>query len=149
MIIEVENKTKKNIDLKVVSSIEKAVAGRLFLGKNTKANIFFLSTKKMKKLNWENRHIVATTDVLSFPLYNRKPYKTDAEGMIILGDIMIDPLEASKKAKKSTITEQEEIIFLIVHGFLHLCGFDHNTKRKEIRMNNMAECIIKDIRNVK
>lgn len=149
MIIEIENKTKNNIDLKVVSAIEKVVAGKLSLGKNTKANIFFLSTEKMKKFNWETRHIANSTDVLSFPLYNKKPYKPDAEGMVILGDIMIDPLVALKKAKENMMTEQEEVIFLIVHGLLHLCGFDHDTERKETRMNNMTESIIKDIRNEK
>jgi len=149
MIIEMGKNIRNDIGLDVVSNIEKAVAGRLSLEKNTKANVFFLSTRKMKKLNWESRHIAATTDVLSFPLYNKKPYKPDVEGMIILGDIMIDPLVASKKAKKNMITKQEEIIFLVVHGLLHLCGFDHDTKNKEVRMNNMTERIIKDVRNAK
>jgi probable rRNA maturation factor len=149
MTIETENKTKKNINLKVISKIERAVAGRLSLKKNVKANIFFLPASKIKKLNWESRHVAATTDVLSFPLYSKKPYKPDAEGMVILGDIMIDPFEASKKARKNKMTEQEEIIFLIVHGLLHLCGFDHDTDKKEIRMNNVAAHIIKDINDEK
>lgn len=149
MKIETENKTKKIVDLKVFSGIEKAVAGVLALKKNVRVNVFFLPAVKMKKLNLESRGVAATTDVLSFPLYNKKPYKPDAEGMIVLGDIMIDPSFASKKAKENMMTEQEEIVFLIVHGLLHLCGFDHNTEKKEIRMNNMTERIINNIRNVK
>jgi len=149
MKIEIENKTKKNIDFEFISDIERAAADILSLQSNAKVNVFFLSGGKMKKLNWENRRIAATTDVLSFPLYNKKPYKPNAEGIIALGDIMIDPFFALKKAKENKMTEQEEFIFLIVHGILHLCGFDHDTDKKEIRMNNVTERIIKNIRNEK
>ena len=149
MKIEIENKTKKNIDCKYISDIEKAAANILSLQSNVKVGVFFLPGGKMKKLNWENRRVAATTDVLSFPLYNKKPYKPNAEGVIVLGDIMIDPSFALKKAKENKITEREEYIFLIVHGILHLCGFDHDTDRKEIRMNNITQRIIKNVRNEK
>jgi len=149
MKIETENKTKKSVVLGFISDIERAAGDILSLGSNVKASIFFLPTVKMKKLNWENRRIADTTDVLSFPLYNKKPYKPDAEGAVVLGDIMIDPFFASKKAKENKMTEQEETIFLIVHGLLHLCGFDHDTNKKEIRMNNMTERIIRNIHNAK
>lgn len=81
-------------------------------------NIVFVDEKEMKELNKEYRNIDDVTDVLSFNL--------DAEGF--LGEIYICPEDVKKNIKKY----EEEIIRLIIHGILHLLGYEHDTKLDDI-----------------
>ncbi len=84
------------------------------------------------KLNKEYRNIDAPTDVLSFPL-------EDEEGIVIedvdyplhYGDIIISALRAKEQATEFGHSLQRELSFLVAHGFLHLLGYDHETKEEE------------------
>jgi rRNA maturation RNase YbeY len=73
----------------------------------------------MRKLNKLHRGINKATDVLSFPA---SPEKGQFQH---LGDIVISLEEAEKKAKRIGISRRRQVETLIIHGFLHLCGHDH------------------------
>jgi len=104
-------------------------------------NIVFVDEKEMQRLNKEYRNVDDVTDVLSFNL--------DAEGF--LGEIYICP----KYVKKTVENYEEEIIRLIVHGILHLLGFEHKTKLDDIskqkedmfvKQEEILENILKDLK---
>jgi probable rRNA maturation factor len=83
----------------------------------------------MKELNRVYRSLDRTTDILSFPLYNsmkdiRKGLKT-LPGGTLLGDIVINLHRAAEQAKEDGNTFYEELTFLLIHGLLHLIGYDH------------------------
>ncbi len=83
----------------------------------------------MRDLNRMWRGKRATTDVLSFPAEQaefEKPAGLD------LGDIVISIEQAARQAKENGLSFENELAQLILHGLLHLSGYDHETDRGEM-----------------
>lgn len=89
-------------------------------------SISYVDDRAMRKLNREHRGINQSTDILSFPA---KPEKGAWKH---LGDLVISLPTADKMAKKMNISRRREIETLIIHGFLHLCGYDHEKDKGEM-----------------
>ncbi len=93
------------------------------------ATVAFVSDATMRGLNGRWRDKPGTTDVLSFPAdQNEFEKQEDAS----LGDIVISASQAARQAKDNGLTLDQEIAQLILHGLLHLCGYDHSTDRGEM-----------------
>lgn len=86
-------------------------------------NVNIVSKNKIKTLNKKYRQIDASTDVLSFPLYDRPPKKS--EEILLLGDIVICPEVLIDNAKKNNIDIDKEFLHLVSHSTLHLLGYHH------------------------
>jgi len=82
-------------------------------------SISYVDDRGMRKLNRQHRGLNKTTDVLSFP---SSPEQGEFQH---LGDIVISLETAEKKAKRFGISRRRQVESLIIHGFLHLCGYDH------------------------
>ena len=87
----------------------------------------------MKELNKLFRGKNSTTDVLSFP---HQPDEFDPDKNN-LGDIVISVERAQKQAKENGLTLEDEIKQLILHGVLHLCGYDHETDNGEMNTREL------------
>ncbi len=87
-------------------------------------SLLFVNDVQMQKLNKMHRGIDKTTDVLSFPMY-ALPSEFPKEGVILLGDIVINVDKARRDADEKQITLYDEICTLLIHGLLHLLGYDH------------------------
>ena len=103
---------------------------------NANATIAFVSDRRMRELNRSFRGLNKTTDVLSFPAGANEFPSTDEEN---LGDIAISVQRAELQARESGLSFDDEIAQLILHGLLHLCGYDHETddgemNRLEVRL---------------
>ena len=87
-------------------------------------SVLFCNNNYIKSLNSAYRKKNEPTDVLSFPLGDTSP-----SGRYLAGDIVVS-LEALKENTGFfTVTENEELRRLLVHGILHLAGKDHKTNR--------------------
>jgi probable rRNA maturation factor len=89
-------------------------------------SISYVDDRHMRKFNRQHRGINKTTDVLSFPASPEKgafPH---------LGDIVISLETAEKKAKRFEVSRRRQVETLIIHGFLHLCGHDHEKDSGEM-----------------
>jgi probable rRNA maturation factor len=86
------------------------------------ATIAFVSDKNIQKLNREFRRVDKATDVLSFP----------ADEPDNLGDVAISVETAAKQAEENGLSFDDEIAQLILHGLLHLSGYDHETDNGEM-----------------
>jgi len=91
------------------------------------ATIAFVSDRQMKDLNKRFRNINRSTDVLSFPAE-----EAGAATSTNLGDIAVSLERATAQAKENSLTLEIEIAQLILHGLLHLCGYDHETDQGEM-----------------
>lgn len=96
----------------------------------------FVSEPEIQRLNRAYRKKNKPTDVLSFPVETMPGMKKSAPEM---GDVVIAPTYAHKEARRRSIERKEEIVRLLVHGTLHLFGFDHATEREELRMFRLQE----------
>jgi probable rRNA maturation factor len=96
-------------------------------------SIAFVSNSRMKQLNEIFRGKKGTTDVLSFP---HEPDQFDPD-KTNLGDIVISAEQASKQAAENGFSLETEIRQLILHGLLHLCGYDHETDAGEMNAREL------------
>lgn len=93
------------------------------------ATIAFVSDRRMRALNGQWRGKKGTTDVLSFPAAQDEFEKAEGE---TLGDIVISVEKAAKQAAEHGLSFENEVRQLILHGLLHLCGYDHETDNGEM-----------------
>jgi probable rRNA maturation factor len=98
------------------------------------ASVRFITDAEMTRLNRSFRNKPKTTDVLSFPWETRsQPSALGARTKKLrgsfLGDIAISPTVARRNAKQFGRSTTEEICALMLHGLLHLLGYDHETDR--------------------
>ena len=103
--------------------------------------IAFVSDRQMRELNRQWRGKTGTTDVLSFPAGEDQFANPDGSN---LGDVVISAEQAARQAKEHELTLDEEIAQLILHGLLHLCGYDHETDDGE--MNRLELKLRKKLR---
>lgn len=86
----------------------------------------------IRRLNHTYRNLDEPTDVLSFPM--------DEEGL--LGDVVISLERAEKQAADYGHSFQREVAFLLVHGILHLFGYDHDNDKEQRKMRDREEAIL-------
>ena len=102
--------------------------------------ICFVSEVEIARLNLAFRGKKGPTDVLSFPadrgkkkrIYTEDAESTEGAEKSYLGDIAIAPETARRYAKKNGRSLSNELRVLILHGVLHLLGYDHETDRGEM-----------------
>ncbi|MBN2094287.1 MAG: rRNA maturation RNase YbeY [Candidatus Zambryskibacteria bacterium] len=101
-------------NIKVIEEIKNDI-----LGKRYKLSFAFISKPEIQKLNKKYRRKNEPTDVLSFNLDRN------------LGEILICPIVAKKKALKFYPDFKNYFIFLVIHAMLHLKGLHHGSKMEE------------------
>lgn len=116
------------IDISSFEALILFAMGALELPDHAEVSVSFVDVDEMTTLNGEYRGKEGPTDVLSFECDNLDdgfPSMTDGGDPFVLGDIIISPEVAIKQAKEYGTTSREEIELLLVHGLLHLMGYDH------------------------
>lgn len=91
--------------------------------------VAFISDRMMRQLNRQWRGKRGTTDVLSFPSAQDEFEKLEGAS---LGDVVISVEQAARQATEHGLGFDEEVAQLILHGVLHLCGYDHETDDGEM-----------------
>lgn len=114
------------------SFMESLVSATLEVDSQT-FTVAFVSDRRMKQLNDMFRGKNTTTDVLSFP-HEPDEFDPDKDN---LGDIVISAEQAQKQAAENGLTLEGEIKQLILHGLLHLCGYDHETDNGEMNAREL------------
>jgi probable rRNA maturation factor len=97
--------------------------------------ICLVSDAEIARMNVKFRKKKGPTDVLSFPVAKRRRSSSSrprVKGDEFLGDIAISPATARRYAKKNGRTLSSELKVLILHGVLHLLGYDHETDQGEM-----------------
>jgi probable rRNA maturation factor len=155
-VVNLQRKIKLDTDVfrkyvqQLTSSVDEA-HGKTF-------SVAFLSDKRMTELNKFFRGKNSTTDVLSFPQSEPGAVATgfEEDGNPIttvpgsdenfLGDIVISAEQAARQATENKLSLEKEMKQLILHGLLHLCGYDHETDggemdRRELELRETLEII--------
>jgi len=129
IMIEVVNRQRRvPIDVESWQAFSAKVL-RILPTSVTSVTVVFVSDRAMRELNRLWRHKRGTTDVLSFPADQDEFEKVEGS---TLGDVVISIEQAARQAKENEFTLEQEIAQLILHGMLHLCGYDHGTDNGEM-----------------
>ncbi|MGZ3710208.1 MAG: rRNA maturation RNase YbeY [Bdellovibrionota bacterium] len=105
-------------------------------------SLSLVGNSAIKALNRKWRGKNKPTDVLSFPLLEVAELRR-ARGAVELGDIVISVERAIEQAKEQGHSLRAELDLLLVHGLLHLLGFDHELgEREAARMRRMEKKIL-------
>ena len=121
-MIEVVNRQRRlKIDTAAWTTFATKALATIGNGESS-ATIAFISDKRIRELNRQFRGVDKSTDVLSFP----------GEDPNNLGDVAISLETAARQAKDNGLSFDNEIAQLILHGLLHLSGYDHETDNGEM-----------------
>lgn len=116
-------------------------------------SISFVNNEEIRSLNKEYRGIDKETDVLSFPMLDfiEDEQEEEEEGAeyideeLALGDIVISMEKVMEQSKEYGHSFNRELAFLLVHGMLHLLGYDHEVEATEGDIFEKQEEILKEL----
>ena len=129
-------KTVKTISLSQ-KTVELVVFSVLtYCKKQGVVSVHFIGDQKMQRLNSMYRGKDNTTDVLSFSMQEGEKFPGEQDD---LGDIFISVPQIHKQAKAYAVTYRSEIIRMMIHGTLHLLGYDHIKKKEAEEMFRIQE----------
>lgn len=142
MSIGIFNKTEEKIDKSFVRKVVKHTLKKMEAEKS-EVNIIFVGLEEIHEINKTYRNVDRPTDVISFALEDTDDVTVYEER--VLGDIYICLDKVHEQAKEYGHTEIREMAFLIVHGLLHLLGYDHMIKEEEKIMFGLQEEILNEM----
>lgn len=132
-MIELNNTTKSKIPSKtIIATAEKFLAVKKLSKKDV--SIAIIGDRRMRELNLIYRKTDKTTDVLSFA----------GEGDFF-GEIILCLNQIKRQAKVSGRTFKYELIFILIHGLLHLYGLEDHTEKERLCMIGLGEDLIKKL----
>jgi probable rRNA maturation factor len=143
MKIEVINTSGQLVPATEINSLLTFALLELELNLECELNVSFVEDDYMTELHIKWMDEPGTTDVLSFPM---DMPETPGEA-VTLGDIVISPVVAAEQAKAQGHSIEHEIYILVIHGLLHIIGYDHADKAEEKVMFELQEKIVKDWMN--
>src|SRR5262245_7023266 len=132
--IEIVNRQRlRSIDKIAVAKLSRAVLNRIGRS-DASLTVMFIRDRQMRILNRTYRGIDKPTDVLSFAYQEISDHNTASDELNHLGDIVISVETAERYAREFGITFDGEIEHLLIHGTLHLAGYDHETDNGEMNL---------------
>ena len=116
--------------------------------KNALVSIIFVNEEEIRKINFQYRGLDKVTDVISFAFEDNEEVAFLEARM--LGDIYVCISKMQEQAKLYNHSEKRELSFLVVHGLLHLLGYDHTKSIiEEQKMFAKQEQILNELNIVK
>ncbi|HEY3483905.1 MAG TPA: rRNA maturation RNase YbeY [Ilumatobacteraceae bacterium] len=112
-------------------------------GRTGELTLTFVDTDEITALNTEHMGIGAPTDVLSFPL-DADDDEMPAGGAVprLLGDVVVCPAVAAAAAPSHAGTVADELALLVVHGVLHVLGYDHAEHDQAVAMRTRERALL-------
>ena len=155
MNLEIFDKTKQKMDeqdLKLVKNLLDFASQKLGLTDDTEMSVTFMNNDEIQQINRQYRGLNKPTDVISFAI-EEDPDEEDVinfddelmkEIPRNLGDIFVSIDKVHEQALDLGHSNQRELGFLVVHGFLHLNGYDHMRSTDEDEMFSLQREILDD-----
>jgi len=101
-------------------------------------SLVFTDSEKVRQLNRDYRDVDEVTDVLAFYMVSLgesdDSFVLPPDGITRLGEVIISYPQAEKQAKEQGHSTERELALLIIHGILHLLGYDHEEPEDEGEM---------------
>jgi len=128
----------------LLNKVANSVATRLKLPAHVEVSVAFVDDEAITELNVNYRGKAGPTDVLSFALEEGEELLTHPDAPRMLGDVVISLERALSQAEDYGHSLEREIAYLLVHGLLHLAGYDHDDENAG-EMNTLNEDIVREL----
>lgn len=99
----------------------------------------------LRELNRRYRGLDMSTDVLAFPGQTEGPFIAPPESRCYLGDVIISFPQAEAQAARAENDLTAELQLLVVHGVLHLLGYDDQTESAGARMSDLQQAVLDEL----
>lgn len=143
MTVEVLNETDFDVAIEKISNLAAFTIAKMKLHPQTDLSIIFVDRDSIAELNKRWMGEEGPTDVLSFPMDELRPGDNSENAAdSLLGDIVICPQVALEQASLANKPVTAEIDLLLVHGLLHLLGFDHADEIEHKEMFDLQQKIL-------
>ncbi len=135
------------VDEKILAEILRAAdtVGKIYGVETAELSVTLTTDEKIHALNKKYRGIDRATDVLSFAFRESDEPEILGETVEILGDIIISVERAESQAADFGHSFLREIIFLEVHGLLHLLGYDHIEDADRVEMEAEQDFVMAEL----
>jgi probable rRNA maturation factor len=147
--ILIDKEFKKLVKSTRLKSVTRHILQAENVGVESEVGLVITGDKKIQELNLKYLEEDRPTDVLSFPineqLENAPAFINVPDGKTHLGDIIISYPTAARQAEERGHPAEREIIILLIHGTLHLLGYDHDIPEREQAMRSRESAVLKII----
>jgi probable rRNA maturation factor len=144
--ISVEEKFRGLVDEGWVRKIAQAVLNAEGVVPPYEVSIVFTDSETVKQLNRDYRGVDEPTDVLAFYMLPQKgadsSFALPPDGVTRLGEVIISYPQAVEQAKEQGHATEKELALLIIHGILHLLGYDHEEPKEEAEMRTREKALL-------
>ena len=107
--------------------------------------IILTNNETIRKINKTYRNIDQETDVLSFPMFERKDFPLRIQEKDILGNLVISIPKVAEQAKEFGHSFEREFGYMLVHGFYHLLGYDHIEEADRVEMRKEEDFVMEQL----
>ncbi len=127
MQVVIDNRSGQSLPIDEVERLALFTLENRSAPENLELSLSFVTEDEIRQLNRDFRGKDAPTDVLSFECDDIADAKTSDQtsAILLLGDIIIAPSVAEQHAQDFDSTFEQELYLIVIHGILHLLGFDH------------------------
>lgn len=143
-VIDIQNENGYPIDENGLQIAAKATLNRFDVHPDSSLTVVLTTNEAVQELNKQHRGIDAPTDVLSFPAEALPPEIAEEENPY-LGDLLVAFPYASEQAQKLNHKLEDSFALLVVHGTLHLLGYDHDTLENRAEMWAEQEAVLQEL----
>ncbi len=134
MALQVKNRQRKiRLDSRLLRRVGESTLAKMGV-EGAECGLLLVGDRTMARLNERYRGIASSTDVLSFPM-REGLFASLSPGQ--LGDVVISAETAHRQARAAGRSLREELAALLIHGILHLLGYDHQTASEARRMKRL------------
>ena len=131
--IGIQNEHQYTINEALIHRAIQSVINRHEVSTETAITVVFTTNEAVQKLNKQHRNVNAPTDILSFPANPLPPGIADSE-TTYAGDLIIAYPYARIQAEKLNHSLDDSLALLVIHGTLHLLGYDHDNPESRAEM---------------
>ena len=145
----INDQDKVKFDFELIGRSSACISSKFDPDNNKSLNIIFITSDEIQKLNKNYRNIDRSTDILSFSYLSGIDDAGAGDDPAVIGEIYISPEAALKNSRDQGEgwSLKLEIMLLIIHGMLHIYGYDHEDEEERAIMYNIQDSMIHDLRN--
>ena len=145
----IDKEYKKRVKSTWLKSLARQIQTAENVSVKSEMSLLMTGDEQIRELNLKYLEEDRPTDVLSFPLNEQLDaapvFLNISDGKVHLGDIMISYPTAARQAEEHHHSVEREITILLIHGILHLLGYDHDIPAHKQVMNEREKVILKYI----